>query len=60
MNNEINDTPVFHAFVIDHMAGTTVWKGMGTREAIAKRGFKSDGIVHWCPKKCLKDGWRDR
>jgi hypothetical protein len=47
-----NDTPVFHAFDDNGM-----WQGMGTRQAIAKRGLHPDGNVHWCPVVDLVDGW---
>lgn len=49
-----NDTAVFHAFK------NGVWMGMGTREAIRRRGLESDGLVLWCPHEFLVDGWRGR
>jgi hypothetical protein len=48
-----NDTAVYHAF-----DDNNVWHGMGTREAISARGPRSDGIVHWCPRGYLDNGWR--
>ena len=50
-----NDTAVFHAVdLYGH------WIGMGTREAIEKRGLHCDGEVYWCSHKLLVNGWRDR
>jgi hypothetical protein len=54
-----NDTAVYHAF--EYNRETAEWdicRGMGTREAIAARGLRSDGIVHWSPKEYLENGWR--
>lgn len=48
-----NDTPVYHAF-----DDNNVCQGMGTKEAIAARGLRSDGIVHWSPNEFLNNGWR--
>ena len=48
-----NDIPVYHAF-----DDNNVCLGMGTREAIAARGLRSDGIVHWSPSEYLDNGWR--
>ena len=50
-----NDTAVFNA--VD-LYGR--WIGMGTREAIEKRGLYRDGEVYWCSHKLLVNGWRDR
>ena len=50
-----NSTAVFHVF--DDYGQ---WVGMGTREAAEKRGFHIDGLVHWCPRELLVDGWRGR
>jgi hypothetical protein len=38
----------------------TDWRGMGTRAAIAVRGFEAQGPVHFCPKEWLQDGWLDK
>jgi hypothetical protein len=56
-----NDIAVFHAFAWDPAkAEYEDWRGMGTRAAIAERGFKAQGPVHYCPKEWLKDRWLDK
>jgi hypothetical protein len=56
-----NDTAVFHAFAWDpSKAKYDDWRGMGTRAAIAERGFEAQGLVHYCPKEWLTDGWLDK
>jgi hypothetical protein len=51
------DTPVYPAFAYNpNTVDFDIWRGMGTREAIAKRGV---GDVQWCPHEWLVDGWRD-
>jgi hypothetical protein len=51
-----NDTPVCNAFdTVDYEN----WRGTGTREAIAKRGLRGDGIFGSCPHEELVGGWRD-
>jgi len=56
-----NDTPVRHAFAYNpQTVQHDLWVGMGTHEAIAKRGLKGEGDVYWCPHQWLVDGWRDR
>jgi hypothetical protein len=56
-----NETAVFHAFAWDPAkAQYDDWRGMGTRAAIAERGFEAQGPVHYCPKEWLNDGWLDK
>jgi hypothetical protein len=47
-----NDTAVYHAF---DDAG--VCYGMGTKEVISARGLTADGIVHYCDRSYLDNGW---
>ena len=56
-----NDTAVFHAFAWNPVkAEYNDWRGMGTRAAIAVRGFEAQGPVHYCPKEWLQEGWLDK
>ncbi len=61
MSKLINDTPVYHAFAFNsNTVDYDIWVGVGTRDAIAKRGLRGDGFVLWCPHEWLVDGWRDK
>jgi hypothetical protein len=44
MNTLVNDTPVYHAFAFNpNTVDYDIWIGIGTSEAIAKRGLRGDG-----------------
>jgi hypothetical protein len=51
---------VFHAFGWNQTTGKyDIWKGMGTRLEIERRGLHCDEIVHWADPDQLTNGWRD-
>jgi hypothetical protein len=53
-----NDTPVYPAFAYNPATvDFDIWRGIGTREAIAKLGLRGRGLVLWCPHEWLVDGW---